>query len=125
MKRPRITFTIILTVTVVLGLLSRRASFLPSEVGDALWAVMVFSLIRIIWPRWRPVVTAAASLSLSFLVEFSQLIQTPWLNSIRSTFIGHMALGQGFLWLDLVAYTFGIAFILLLTLILIRRGERC
>ena len=40
---------------------------------------------------------------------------------IRSTFLGHMLLGQGFLWSDLLAYTIGIAVIYGLTA-LIRQG---
>jgi hypothetical protein len=31
--------------------------------------------------------------------------------SFRSTFIGHMMLGQGFLWIDLLAFLIGISLI--------------
>ena len=44
-----------------------------------------------------------------FIVEFSQLITWSFLVEFRKTFLGHVMLGQGFLWVDLVAYTIGIA----------------
>ena len=43
--------------------------------------------------------------------EVGDAICWPWLVSFRSTFIGHMMLGQGFLWIDLLAYLIGISLI--------------
>jgi hypothetical protein len=40
--------------------------------------------------------------------EFSQLYHAPWIDSIRSTFIGHIILGSGFMWFDFAAYAIGI-----------------
>ncbi len=42
------------------------------------------------------------------MVEISQLYQDPWINNIRNTLIGHLILGKGFLWSDLLAYTIGV-----------------
>ena len=58
---------------------------------------------------------AMAALITSFAVEFSQMLTMPWLVRVRSTFLGHMLLGQGFLWSDLLAYTLGIVVIYLIT----------
>jgi len=41
--------------------------------------------------------------------EISQLYQAPWLNSLRSTTVGHLVLGSGFSWVDMLAYTVGVA----------------
>ena len=41
------------------------------------------------------------------MIEFSQLYQENWIIEIRNTTLGHLVLGQGFLWSDLLAYTFG------------------
>ena len=98
-----------IVVLIPLGLLSRQVSWIPAETGDALWAMMVFCLWRIILFRCRLSTVAIISLAHSFLVEFSQMLTWPWLVSFRSTFIGHMMLGQGFLWIDLLAYVIGIA----------------
>ena len=51
----------------------------------------------------------------SYCVEFSQLIRWPWLVEFRSTTIGHLMLGQGFLWSDLIAYMIGIQLFYILT----------
>lgn len=102
-------------VLICLGLLSRKISFIPAAVGDAIWAMMVYCCWRIIMVRRRLTVAAMAALITSFAVEFSQMLTMPWLVRIRSTFLGHMLLGQGFLWSDLLAYTFGIIVIYLIT----------
>lgn len=97
-----------IVVLIPLGLLSREVDALPDETGDALWAMMVFCVWRILLIKQRLSVVAAVALAHAFLVEFSQLLTFPWLVSFRNTFIGHMMLGQGFLWIDLVAYTIGV-----------------
>ena len=96
---------------IALGLLSRRISGIPDVCGDALWAMMVFCCWRIVLVR-RPLKSVAVvALITSYLVEFSQILSFDWLVRLRSTFLGHMLLGQGFLWIDLLAYTIGIIII--------------
>lgn len=114
-QKVRIGYLIGLALIIVLGLLSRRVDWLPEETGDALWAVMVYSLLRVIFPTSRLRYIALGSLVVSYCVEFSQLIRWPWLVAFRSTTIGHLMLGQGFLWSDIVAYTIGILLFYLLT----------
>jgi Protein of unknown function (DUF2809) len=48
-------------------------------------------------------------LVLAFAVEVSQLYHAPWIDGIRSTTLGGLVLGFGFLWSDLVCYLVGIA----------------
>ncbi|WP_349655092.1 DUF2809 domain-containing protein [Neobacillus sp. YX16] len=45
----------------------------------------------------------------SFSIEFSQLYQEEWINQIRGTLLGALILGKGFLTVDLIRYTTGIA----------------
>lgn len=75
--------------------------------------MMVFCIWRIILVRRNLNTVAIVSLIHSYLTEFSQLITWQWLTTFRTTFIGHMMLGQGFLWIDLVALTIGIVCIYL------------
>ena len=110
-----------IAVLIALGLLSRRVKFVPAACGDALWAMMVYCCFRIVLIRKPLVISAAAALIASFAVEFSQMLTPDWLVKIRSTFLGHMLLGQGFLWSDLLAYTIGIAVVYGITA-LIRQG---
>ena len=91
-----------------IGLISRRIGWIPTETGDALWAMMVFCLWRIVLHNKKLPTVAIVSLVHCYLVEFSQMITWRWLVSFRQTFIGHMMLGQGFLWIDLLAYSIGI-----------------
>ena len=120
-RKLRICYLAGIAVLIALGLLSRRVKFVPAACGDALWAMMVYCCFRIVLIRKPMVISAAAALIASFAVEFSQMLKPDWLVKIRSTFLGHMLLGQGFLWSDLLAYTIGIAVIYGLTA-LIRKG---
>ena len=120
-RKLRICYLSGTVVLIALGLLSRRVKFVPSACGDALWAMMVYCCFRIVLIRKPMIISAVAALIASFAVEFSQMLTPDWLVKIRSTFLGHMLLGQGFLWSDLLAYTIGIAVIYGLTA-LIRKG---
>lgn len=120
-RKLRICYLAGIAVLIALGLLSRRVKFVPAACGDALWAMMVYCCFRIVLIRKPLVISAAAALIASFAVEFSQMLKPDWLVKIRSTFLGHMLLGQGFLWSDLLAYTIGIAVVYGLTA-LIRQG---
>lgn len=64
--------------------------------------------LRLFFRRIAERQTAILALSISFLVEFSQLLTWNWLVVVRSTNLGHLLLGQGFLVQDLVAYSLGI-----------------
>ena len=110
-RRKILVSLIGIIVLIPLGLYSRHLKWIPEETGDALWAMMVFCLWRIILVKQSLRLVAIISLTHSFLVEFSQIRRWSWLVSFRSTFIGHMMLGQGFLWTDLLAYLIGILLI--------------
>ena len=113
-QKVRTCYLIGLALIIVSGLLSRKVDWLPEETGDALWAIMVYCLLRVIFPTARLLYIAIGSLTISYCVEFSQLIRWPWLVEFRSTTVGHLMLGQGFLWSDIVAYTIGIILFYLL-----------
>ena len=104
----RVFYIIAIALLIVLGLSSRKVAFLPDETGDGLWAMALFCFLRLIFVNTKLKDIAIVTLVLSFLVEFSQLIRWEWVVAIRSTFIGHMILGQGFVWLDLLAYSIGV-----------------
>lgn len=111
--RIRSRYLLALAAIIALGLLSRRVAWLPNSVGDMFWAMMVFCFVRLLFVRWRTLLVVATALGISFAVEFSQLIRWSWLCRFRSTFVGHMLLGQGFMWQDLVAYIVGVGLLYL------------
>ena len=101
-----------LVAVVILGMASRRVqglfpACLGKYPGDVLWTLAVFLGLAILQPRASTAQLAAFAMALSCLVEFSQLYQAPWINAIRDTVLGHIMLGSGFSWLDMVAYLVG------------------
>lgn len=111
--RIRSHYLLALAAIIALGLLSRRVAWLPNSVDDMFWAMMVFCFVRLLFVRWRMCWVAAVALAIAFAVEFSQLIRWSWLCRFRSTFVGHMLLGQGFMWQDLIAYMVGVGLLYL------------
>lgn len=98
---------------VAMGLASRSypwifPAMLGKYPGDALWAMMVFCGCGFVAPRSSTAKLAGYALSISYLDEFSQLYQAPWINGIRKTTMGHLILGSTFSWLDMLAYTVGV-----------------
>ncbi len=120
--KKRICYLMAVGALIPLGLISRRVDWLPDQVGDMLWTMMVFCCWRILLVRSRLERVAVATLTFSFLVEFQQLVRWEWLVDLRSTTLGHLVLGQGFLWLDLVAYVLGTLLIYLLAKMAERNG---
>lgn len=106
--KKRIIYGLIILSIIISGLASRKVSFIPLATGDLLWASMIYFILRFIFIERTLKESILLGLAICYSVEFSQLIQTPWLVSIRGTTLGHLVLGQGFLWSDLVAYGIGI-----------------
>lgn len=69
---------------------------------------MIYVLIRIVFINKKPIQLAILSLLICYGIEFLQLYQGEWMIELRKTLFGRYVLGQGFLWTDIIAYTFGI-----------------
>jgi hypothetical protein len=115
MQRNRFTYFLFLITVIFLGLGSRYfAKTLPCWVhlylGDALWALMVFIIVALVFKDKTSIWVAGIALFFSFGIEISQLYHAPWIDSIRNTCLGGLVLGYGFLWSDLACYTLGITF---------------
>lgn len=110
MKNPRIHYIISLIIVVSLGIISRKIDFVPLCFGDFLYAVMIYILTRIFLIQHKPIQIAILSLLICYAIECFQLYQADWIIAVRKTLLGRYVLGQGFLWTDIIAYTFGITF---------------
>ena len=124
-RRARLALAIVFALA--LGLASRAVpSLFPAALGkypgDALWTLMVFFGIAFLRPDIRPFRLALLALAFSWAVEFSQLYQAPWINSIRAARLGHLVLGSGFHRPDLIAYAIGAAAGLVLDVSFFYRG---
>lgn len=109
MQRSRLTYFIFIVTTILLGLLSRHIDGVPLFIGDILWGLMVYFIVRFLFINKSIKWVTIASLLFCYAIEFSQLYQAPWINNIRHTVIGGLILGETFVWSDLLCYTVGIS----------------
>lgn len=121
LNKSRIQYFILFFCTILIGILSRKISFIPLWIGDALYAVMIYFLVRIFLPMKKAFIVALFSLLICYCIEFLQLYQAEWIIELRKTLLGRYVLGQGFLWSDILAYTFGIAVVFLIEKITLNR----
>jgi hypothetical protein len=110
-RRPWV-YSLGLVLVILLGLASRRygpvlSPALAGYSGDALWAMMVFLIGGLIFPTWSTKRLFFAAIAVAWLIELSQLYHAPWIDGIRRTTVGHLALGDTFVWSDLVCYLIG------------------
>ena len=107
MKRKRLYYFIILLLIIFLGIFSREFDEIPLCTGDFLYAVMIYVFIKILLIDKKTTQILIFSLLICYSIEFFQLYQADWINALRQTLFGRYVLGQGFLWSDIMAYTFG------------------
>jgi hypothetical protein len=108
MAKTRITYFILIIATIILGLLSRHFKFIPLFIGDILWAIMVYFIMRFLFIAKPARFNIIAALIFCFAIEFSQLYKAPGINELRHTLFGRLVLGEGFLWSDLLCYVIGV-----------------
>jgi hypothetical protein len=82
--------------------------FVAGQAAEVLWAMAVFATIGLIIPTARSWQVAAGAYVLTSLFEFSQLYHEPWIDSLRGTVLGSLALGTEFLIPDLTCYAVGV-----------------
>lgn len=119
-KQSRFLYFIIAIFVLTLGVFSRKVNGIPLFFGDILYAVMVYFGCRMIFISSNNVLKILLPLIFCYLIELQQLFKVSWLVEIRNTTLGHYALGQGFLWSDLVLYSVGVFMALLIDFKLIK-----
>lgn len=115
-SKARLIYFTAVIITMAAGLASRHfgallPDFVREHFGDALWAGMIYFGIRMLWINRSREWAMIVSLIFSWAIECSQIIQTPWLNEVRSTVLGALILGHEFLAMDLLRYAVGILFV--------------
>ena len=128
MSRNRKKQVLLVIITMILGLGSRKLpemfpGFIVHYLGDTLWSLMVFFMIGFIWPRKNSIHVGILSVVFSYFIELSQLYHAPWINSIRHTTLGGLILGYGFLWSDIICYTVGIIFGIVIEMLFSNRNS--
>ena len=125
--RNRIVYAMLTLFTMAAGFLSRRFlgehAFIKLYVGDALWALMVFFGLAFVFRKQSTRTIALAALLFSFGIEFSQLYHAPWIDKIRNLPLGGLILGFSFVWSDLICYSLGIGFGVLVEIFVIELSD--
>jgi hypothetical protein len=125
-RRNRIIWSSLVALAAALGLGSRRfGAYLPGVVtayaGDILWALAAFLGIGLLLPGASTRRVALLAMIVSLLVEIGQLYKAPWIESVRRTTLGGLALGFDFAWGDLACYATGVGLGLLIELAVLHR----
>lgn len=124
-NRSRKTYVIIMLITIVLGLLSRSKlsmpDFISTYAGDTLWALTVFLMFCVILSKQKTWVLFLCAIVFAYSIEFLQLYQAPWIESIRNTIPGKLILGFDFVFSDFICYTIGILFGALADIVIIKK----
>ena len=89
--------------------LGRVAHWLSDPLGDILYAVFLSRLVRLFWPKVPARSLALGVFLLCAAIELGQLVQAPWLVSLRRTRLGGLVLGTGFSATDILCYAVGSA----------------
>jgi hypothetical protein len=110
MLKARLIYLALIIITAITGLVSRELSpaVVPLFVGDILWGLAVFLLMRFLFIQKALTFTIIVSLIYAYATEFSQLYSAPWIDNLRQTFFGKVLLGETFYIGDLASYTIGI-----------------
>jgi hypothetical protein len=106
-------FSLLLLIIEILIALFIRDNFIRPYVGDFLVVILLYCLVRSFFNI--PVLsTAIGVLLFSFLIETAQYFQVANRLSLQENTIAKTIIGSSFEWIDLLAYTLGIAFVLLM-----------
>ncbi len=113
-------------VTVIAGLSVRYVPLgLPWIVmkyaGSALWAMMIYWALDLIWPQHGVATLAANAAAIAALAEFSRLYHAAWLDAFRASLPGMVLLGRYFSIRNIAAYWVAIAAGALLDEFVLRR----
>ena len=121
MLKQRLIYLALTVATIIIGLLSRHYAAISLFVGDILYAVMVYFIVRFLFVNASVKYVVITALAFCYIIELSQLYQAVWINGIRHTLFGRLVLGAGFLWSDLLCYTVGLGIAVLMDVRLVRK----
>ncbi len=113
-RRSRVVRAALLGCVIAAGLAWRSEflalpPFASKYGGDALWALAAFVALGVLLPRASTTRVTLLALAFSAAVELSQLYHADWIDRIRATRLGALALGSTWNSPDLLAYALGIA----------------
>jgi len=110
--RARIVFAAVVVIITPIGFATKFYHGVGEEwvrlyAGDILYPMFWYLVVLTIVPRLNPFLLAGVNLTFDVFGEFSQMISTPFLESIRGNFIGVTLIGCGFDANDFIYYIVG------------------
>ncbi|MBC8312688.1 MAG: DUF2809 domain-containing protein [Candidatus Cloacimonetes bacterium] len=111
MKRLKVTL-IILTIIVLLGFGSKFyqgicADLVNNSFSGVFYEIFWCFIVFLIFRKISPSAIAIIIFITTSILEFLQLWKTPFLEIIRSNFIGRTLIGTSFVWTDFLYYLIG------------------
>jgi len=103
---------VLLFILVLVGVSTKLYSGFASEfvinyLGGVIYVVFFIVLASLVFPKARSIKISLIVLCITFLLEFSQLIQFGFLNSLRKYFVIRALIGSIFNVFDFVFYVVG------------------
>lgn len=97
------------------------SDWVNNSLGGILYVVFWSLIFSIVLKGTRAIAIALGVFTVTCSLEFLQLWHPPFLESIRSTFLGATLLGNSFTWLDIIHYGIGALLSLGLIHLLLKR----
>lgn len=125
----RLIFACAIIILCVSALLARKAAgyspnFFNTYYPDTAWTMAVYCGFGLIFNRGK-IFNLSAAIITSYIIEISQLFSMPLLSAARSTVIGGLILGYGFLWSDIICYTVGALLCFTAEILINRINKHC
>lgn len=103
---------LIILITEVLIALYVHDTFIRPYVGDFLVVILIYCFVRAFF-TWPVIATALGVLLFSYAVEVLQYFKIVNILCLQDITFARIIIGTDFAWADMLAYTLGIAFVLL------------
>jgi hypothetical protein len=81
--------------------------FAEEYLGDVLWGALFFLVFASCWPSARRFRVGLAAVTVTELIELSQLYRAAWAEELRGTRLGGLLLGHVFSWSDVLCVALG------------------
>lgn len=112
LNKQQIIAIIILALLIPVGFYSKIYSGIGShwvnnKLGGVFYEIFWCLVFFIIFTKSKPIHVAVGVLVVTSLLEFVQLLNNPFLEVIRSNFIGQTIIGNSFAWSDFPYYFVG------------------
>ena len=110
--KPALTKIFLIIVLILIGLLTKGytgfgSEFVTNYLGGIIYVVLFIMMASLIFPNADPFKISLTILSITCLIEFSQLIQNDLLNSLRTHFLIRLLIGSVFNIFDFIFYVIG------------------